>query len=106
MNLRLDYSQREGTFKLSKPSVPLSDQRGFMTLTELPQEQAENFVSLVLGNYPQLLAANGLPNPDYEAIHQELQTFLNEQATLQQQQQLHLQESRQHTYLHQRTGHN
>lgn len=106
MNLRLDYSEREGTFKLSKPSVPLADQRGFMTLSELPQDLAENFVSHVLGNYPQLVTANGLPNPDYEAIQMELQTFLKEHATLQQQQLLHLQESRHHAFTNRRTGHN
>lgn len=98
MNLRLDYSEKEGTFKLSKPGVPLADQRGFMTLSEVPQDLAENFVSHILGNYPQLVAANGQAFPDFEAIQMEFQEYVQEDSNLKQKQLQSMQEGRREVF--------
>lgn len=94
MNLRLDYSEKEGTFKLSKPGVPLADQKGFMTLSEVPQDLAENFVSHILGNYPQLVAENGQAFPDFECIQEEFLDYVQEDSVIRQKQMQRLQESR------------
>lgn len=75
MNVRLDYSDTVGIFRILLPYAKEKPVENYKMLDCLPDETAQNFVCLMLKRYPQLLCSNGNPYPDYASMLMELQHY-------------------------------
>jgi len=80
MNIRLEYSDKEGKFNQAQATDQVDVAKGYKTLCCFVEPQkAKRFIETIAAKYPQLNESNGQPFPSHSTMRKDLFHFMAEE---------------------------